>query len=255
MAGMLRVSRSRGALSGVLLALLGIWGGLVPLVGPYVHYAYTPDHAWRFTAGRVWLEILPAAGTLLGGLVLLASRFRPMALLGASLAAASGAWFAVGSALAPLWTNTVAAPGLPRRRTPGPGNGADRILHRSRRRDRVRRVSRARPALAGVDQGRERGRAPVDSCQARCGQPGHCRGHRCGLHCHAAGSTAAGSTAVWLHGRLPGCHRAGAPARAGEQAGTGQHADAPGSQRARRWQRLARGQRRHQRSGRLHLHR
>jgi hypothetical protein len=113
MAGMLRVSRSRGALSGVLLALLGIWGGLIPLVGPYVHYAYTPDHAWRFTAGRVWLEILPAAGTLIGGLVLLASRFRPMALLGASLAAASGAWFAVGNALAPLWTNTGAAQGFP----------------------------------------------------------------------------------------------------------------------------------------------
>jgi hypothetical protein len=113
MAGMLRVSRSRGALSGVLLVLLGIWGGLIPLVGPYVHYAYTPDHAWTFTAGRVWLEILPAAGTLLGGLILLASKFRPMALLGASLAAASGAWFAVGSALAPLWTNTVAAQGFP----------------------------------------------------------------------------------------------------------------------------------------------
>jgi hypothetical protein len=113
MAGMLRVSRSRGALSGVLLALLGIWGGLIPLVGPYVHYAYTPDHAWTFTSGRLWLEILPAAGTLVGGLILLASKFRPMALLGASLAAASGAWFAVGSALAPLWTNTVAAQGFP----------------------------------------------------------------------------------------------------------------------------------------------
>ena len=113
MAGMLRVSRSRGALSGVLLVLLGIWGGLIPLVGPYVHYAYTPDHAWTFTTGRIWLEILPAAGTLLGGLILLASKFRPMALLGASLAAASGAWFAVGSALAPLWTNTVAAQGFP----------------------------------------------------------------------------------------------------------------------------------------------
>ena len=42
MAGMLKVSRSRGALSGVLLVLLGIWGGLIPLVGPYVNYAYTP---------------------------------------------------------------------------------------------------------------------------------------------------------------------------------------------------------------------
>jgi len=110
---MLKVSRSRGALSGVLLVLLGIWGGLIPLVGPYVHYAYTPDHAWKMTSGRLWLEILPAAGTLLGGLILLASRLRPMALLGASLAAASGAWFAVGGALAPLWATTPHLQGSP----------------------------------------------------------------------------------------------------------------------------------------------
>jgi hypothetical protein len=113
MAGMLKVSRSRGALSGVLLVLLGIWGGLVPLVGPYVNYAYTPNHAWRITSGRIWLEILPAAGALLGGLILLASKLRPLALFGGSLAAASGAWFAVGGSLAPLWTNNVPAEGYP----------------------------------------------------------------------------------------------------------------------------------------------
>jgi len=113
MAGILRVSRSRGALSGVLLVLLGIWGGLIPLVGPYVNYAYTPNHAWRITSGRIWLEILPAAGALLGGLILLGSKLRPTALLGASLAAASGAWFAVGGSLAPLWTNNIPAQGYP----------------------------------------------------------------------------------------------------------------------------------------------
>ncbi len=113
MAGMLRVSRSRGALSGVLLVLLGIWGGLIPLVGPYVHYAYTPDDAWTFTSGRIWLEILPAAGTLLGGLILLSSKLRPAALFGGCLAAASGAWFAAGSALAPLWTTATPAQGYP----------------------------------------------------------------------------------------------------------------------------------------------
>ncbi len=100
-------------MSGVLLVLLGIWGGLIPLVGPYVNYAYTPNHAWRITSGRVWLEILPAAGALLGGLILLASKLRLMALFGASLAAASGAWFAVGSSLAPLWTNNLPAEGNP----------------------------------------------------------------------------------------------------------------------------------------------
>src|SRR5258708_12150880 len=113
MAGILRVSRSRGALSGVVVVVLGRWGGLIPLVGPYVNYAYTPNHAWQITSGRIWLEILPAAGALLGGLILLASKLRPTALLGASLAAASGAWFAVGSSLAPLWTHTIPAQGFP----------------------------------------------------------------------------------------------------------------------------------------------
>jgi len=113
MAGMLRVPRSRGALSGVLLVLLGIWGGLIPFVGPYVHYAYTPDRAWTYNSGRFWLEILPAVGLVLGGLIVLLSRLRPAALLGASLAALSGCWFAVGSALAPLWTSNLPAQGKP----------------------------------------------------------------------------------------------------------------------------------------------
>jgi hypothetical protein len=113
MAGKLRVSRSRGAFSGVLLILLGIWGGLIPLVGPYVHYAYTPDHTWTITSGRIWLEILPAFGTIVGGITVLVSRLRPAALFGASLAAASGGWFAFGSAFAPLWTHRLAAQGFP----------------------------------------------------------------------------------------------------------------------------------------------
>ena len=103
MAGMLRVPRTRGALSGVLLVLLGLWGGLIPFIGSYFHFSYTPGTAWTYTSGRLWLEILPAAGTVIGGLILLASRVRPVAMLGAWLAAASGAWFVVGRALTPLW--------------------------------------------------------------------------------------------------------------------------------------------------------
>jgi hypothetical protein len=103
MAGMLRVPRSRGALSGVLLVLLGLWGGLIAFVGPYFHFAYTPGTAWTYTSGRLWLEILPGVGTVLGGLILLGSRVRPVAMLGAWLAAASGAWFAVGQLFSPLW--------------------------------------------------------------------------------------------------------------------------------------------------------
>ena len=103
MAGMLRVPRSRGALSGALLVLLGLWGGLIAFVGPYFHFAYTPGTAWTYTSGRLWLEILPGIATALGGLILLASRVRPVAMFGAWLAALGGAWFAVGRVLSPVW--------------------------------------------------------------------------------------------------------------------------------------------------------
>ena len=105
MAGMLRVPRTRGALSGALLVLLGLWGGLVAFVGPYFHFAYTPGTAWTYTSGRLWLEILPGIATVLGGLILLASRVRPVAMFGAWLAALGGAWFAVGRVLSPAWNS------------------------------------------------------------------------------------------------------------------------------------------------------
>jgi hypothetical protein len=113
MNGILRVSRTRGALSGLLLVLLGAWGALVPFIGPSFHYAYTPDRAWAYTSGRLWLEILPGAATVLGGLVVLASAYRPAAHLGAWLAALSGAWFALGGILGPTWSGINMNPGTP----------------------------------------------------------------------------------------------------------------------------------------------
>jgi hypothetical protein len=104
MTGMLRVPRSRGALSGLLLILLGAWGALIPFIGPYFHYAYTPDTAWTYNTGRLWLEILPGAGAFLGGFIVLTAGTRPAALFGGWLAAMSGAWFVVGKPLSALWT-------------------------------------------------------------------------------------------------------------------------------------------------------
>jgi hypothetical protein len=114
MAGMLRVPRSRGALTGVLLVLLGVWGALIPFVGPYFHYAYTPDTAWLYNSGRLWLEVVPGAATILGGLLLLTAAVRPVGLFGAALAAVAGAWFTVGTLLTPLWAGSgVGTAGLP----------------------------------------------------------------------------------------------------------------------------------------------
>ena len=100
----MRIRRTHGILGGFLVALLGIWGGIIPFVGPYFHYAYTPDTAWTYTTGRLYLEILPGAGALLGGLIMMGARSRHLVLFGSLLAIASGAWFALGNIFAPLWT-------------------------------------------------------------------------------------------------------------------------------------------------------
>ena len=52
-----RVARTRGALSGVVLVVLGAWAALVPFIGPYFDFAYTPsaNQAWIWTAERGYM--------------------------------------------------------------------------------------------------------------------------------------------------------------------------------------------------------
>jgi hypothetical protein len=102
-----RVPRSRGALSGFLLILLGIWGGLVPFVGPYFNYEFANDEAWLITWDRFWLCVLPAAAIFLGGLLTLGSRNRASGAFGAWLALAGGIWFVVGPCVSMLWDSTL----------------------------------------------------------------------------------------------------------------------------------------------------
>ena len=102
----------RGRVIGVLLMLLGAWGALVPFVGPYFGYAYTPDKAWVYTSGRLWLSILPGAAVFLGGLLVLASD--KAAAAGAFLAALGGAWFVVGPPVSAFaLTGSGVTPGSP----------------------------------------------------------------------------------------------------------------------------------------------
>jgi hypothetical protein len=98
--GSLHMPRSRGAVSGLLLIILGVWGALIPFIGPYFHFAYTPDQVWAWSTARAWLEVFPGATTALGGFLLLVSGNRATAMFGAWLAVIAGAWFVVGRTLA-----------------------------------------------------------------------------------------------------------------------------------------------------------
>src|SRR5215469_9585983 len=117
------IPRSRGAVSGVLLILLGVWGGLAPFVGHYLHFGFAPDKAWGWTSGRLYLSVIPGAAALLGGLMVLITRHRGVGISGGLLGALGGAWFVVGSGFvvyvlknnsiktgAPLQSASMAAP-------------------------------------------------------------------------------------------------------------------------------------------------
>ncbi len=109
----LHMPRSRGAASGLLIVLLGLWGGLVPFVGPSFGYSFTPDLTWHWTTGRLLLEVLPAIATVVGGLAMTGSASRVSGSLGAWLAAAGGAWFVVGQWVSMLWNDGIMQAGQP----------------------------------------------------------------------------------------------------------------------------------------------
>jgi hypothetical protein len=94
-----RIRRSRGAVCGVALILLGLWGGLAPFVGPYFHFGFTPDKAWAYTTGRLYLSAVPGGAAVLGGLFMVATRSRFVAVTGGLLGALGGAWFVVGDGI------------------------------------------------------------------------------------------------------------------------------------------------------------
>lgn len=98
------MARSRGAVTGPLLMLLGAWGALVPFFGHAFSYGFTPDNTWTWTAARGWLEVLPGVVTFIGGLMLTTSAHRLSAMVGGWMAAAAGAWFVLGTVISPWWS-------------------------------------------------------------------------------------------------------------------------------------------------------
>src|SRR6516225_4264515 len=94
-----QIPRSRGGICGVLLILLGLWGGLAPFVGPYFHFGFTPDSAWHYNSARLYYSIIPGAAALLAGVLVLLTRNRAAGIAGGILGVLSGIWFVLGEGL------------------------------------------------------------------------------------------------------------------------------------------------------------
>jgi len=109
----MRLPKTTGAFSGMLIVLLGLWGGLVPFFGPYFHYAFGGYSTWHYTSQRLWLCIVPGAVAVIGGFMLLRASTRIGGLTAGWVALAAGVWFAVGPSVSLLWHHNIYAIGAP----------------------------------------------------------------------------------------------------------------------------------------------
>jgi hypothetical protein len=107
------MARSTGMASGLLVMVLGIWGALIPFVGPYFDYSFGTNTTWHFTTDRLWLNILPGALAVIAGLMLLMAATRAAGILAGWLGVTAGAWFVVGPAVSMTWESGTGPIGRP----------------------------------------------------------------------------------------------------------------------------------------------
>ena len=170
----LRMPRSRGAVSGLLLVILGAWGALIPFVGPHFNFAYTPDRTGR--GPRPGAGSRCSRGRHRGGRPAAdrfrKSRRRDVRRLAGGSRRAHGSWSA-GSSLR-CW---------------GSGPSAIRLPHRTQA-GRARGLVFLRPGCADRLPGRDRPGAPRGPAGARR----RARGGRLGAPARPANRRCAGST-------------------------------------------------------------
>jgi hypothetical protein len=109
----MRIARSTGAASGVLIALLGVWGALIPFVGPYFDYSFGVNSTWHYTTDRLLLCVLPGAAAIVGGALMVKAASRAAGAFGGWLAVLAGAWFVTGPVLSRTWEHGGGPIGVP----------------------------------------------------------------------------------------------------------------------------------------------
>ena len=101
------------AVGGVAI-LLGIWGALIPFIGPTFGYSADGSASWTLTSSHLWLAVIPGAIAFVCGFLILVTAPRAVAgsgrgalSLAGLLAVLAGAWFVIG----PLaWSVITTAP-------------------------------------------------------------------------------------------------------------------------------------------------
>ena len=90
--------------AGAVALVLGLWGALVPLIGPSFGYRMGSAQAQIWSESTVTLHLVPGVAAVLGALLIMRGR-RAIQTLGALLATAGGIWFVIAPSMRPLWSD------------------------------------------------------------------------------------------------------------------------------------------------------
>jgi len=90
--------------AGAIALVLGLWGALVPLIGPSFGYRMGSAQAQIWSESIVTLHLVPGVAAVLGALLIMRGR-RTIQTLGALLATAGGIWFVIAPSMRPLWSD------------------------------------------------------------------------------------------------------------------------------------------------------
>ena len=96
-----RVSR-QVRVAAAIVGIVGIWGALIPFVGPSFGYGMGTTQSWQWSESHLTLHLAPGVAAALGATLLLQGQ-RTRQLSGATLALLGGAWFVLAPTLHPLW--------------------------------------------------------------------------------------------------------------------------------------------------------
>lgn len=88
---------------GVLILLVGIWGGTIPFVGPLFSFNMDGSRPWVWSESHATLHVAPAIVAIIGAVLLMRFRDHRSQVIGAVLATLGGAWFVLAPSLHPLW--------------------------------------------------------------------------------------------------------------------------------------------------------
>lgn len=96
--------------TGLLLTLLGAWGGIVSYVGPKFGYTMGSQSGWAWTSANWQLHLVPGAAVVIGGLMILTAAGRVSAIrTGGLLSVLGGAWLVLGPLFASMWLGPLGA--------------------------------------------------------------------------------------------------------------------------------------------------